>query len=146
MCSLQSELTFTYTLTGFSNAAHDSRVFSSTQFYHHPENFFSPGQYLLADSRFINYAVCICVDSVILTGLEVPCWHQCHHGPEDATCKRRSKAVLNATYDDEPSGRLFKFPNCREAGGSYSTAWEVLPTIHKLLKYIFGSKRCTGFR
>ena len=53
LCAIcNSDLTFTYYLTGFSNAAHDSRVFSSTQLYHHPEDFFSPGQYLLADSAY----------------------------------------------------------------------------------------------
>ena len=53
LCAVcNSDLTFTYTLTGFSNATHDSRVFSSTQLYYHPEEYFSPGQYLLADSAY----------------------------------------------------------------------------------------------
>ena len=39
-------------MTGFSNAAHDSRVFSSTHIYHYPSEYFAPGQYVLADSAY----------------------------------------------------------------------------------------------
>lgn len=38
--------------TGWTAAAHDQRVFNSTGLYLHPERFFSPNEYLLADSGY----------------------------------------------------------------------------------------------
>ena len=44
---------FTYVLTGYSAATHDSRVYSRSQLQLNPQNFFSTGQYLLGDSAYV---------------------------------------------------------------------------------------------
>ena len=53
MCAIcTSDHRFTYTLSGWPNSVHDSRVWSSSQISHQPSSFFSKGEYLLADSAY----------------------------------------------------------------------------------------------
>jgi DDE superfamily endonuclease len=48
-------------LAGFPGSAHDQRVWTHTKLFRNPEQYFSPGQYLLGDSAFTNS--CIVVSS-----------------------------------------------------------------------------------
>ncbi len=51
LCAVcDSQKCFIYSLVGFSNITHDSRVCAATQIHQHLTRFFTPGQYLLGDS------------------------------------------------------------------------------------------------
>ncbi len=53
LCAVcDSQKQFIYSLIGFSNTTHDSRVWAATQIHQHPTRFFIPGQYLLGDSAY----------------------------------------------------------------------------------------------
>ncbi|KAI7938586.1 hypothetical protein MJO28_014165 [Puccinia striiformis f. sp. tritici] len=41
-----------YAVHGWCGSAHDQRVYKNSQLYQHPRRFFSPGEYLLADSAY----------------------------------------------------------------------------------------------
>ena len=53
LCAVcDSQKRFIYSLVGFSNTTHESQVWAATQIHQHPTRFFTPGQYLLADSAY----------------------------------------------------------------------------------------------
>ncbi|KAA1096576.1 hypothetical protein PGT21_021202 [Puccinia graminis f. sp. tritici] len=41
-----------YAVHGWCGSAHDQRVYKNSQLYQHPHRFFSPGEYLIADSAY----------------------------------------------------------------------------------------------
>jgi DDE superfamily endonuclease len=46
-------------LAGFPGYAHDQRVWSHTKLFREPQQYFSPGQYILGDSAFTNSAIVV---------------------------------------------------------------------------------------
>lgn len=53
LCAVcDSSKKFIHMLSGFSNATHDSRVWSHTRIHQNPQRYFSQGQYLLGDSAY----------------------------------------------------------------------------------------------
>lgn len=45
---------FICTFAAWLNSQHDARVYASTNLQRHPENYFSPGEYLLGDTAYKN--------------------------------------------------------------------------------------------